>query len=199
MKISVLFLLIVFAVLVAARNKTDCTDPVNFELYDCGFCNSSIECHYPRGKCIDGRCDCRNRYANNFCQDKRKNWLTALITSMLFGGLGVDRFYLGYTGMGVGKLFLFFSLLISILLAVSFAYIFLGGGILLMDEQTFWSDVSGRVTFGFGVALIIISLLIGIASFIGFVVWYVMDILSIATGNLHEANGNALYFNGKIY
>lgn len=33
-----------------------------------------------------------------------KNKNTALILSVLVGGLGIDRFYLGYTGMGVVKL-----------------------------------------------------------------------------------------------
>ena len=33
-----------------------------------------------------------------------KNKTTALLLSILTGGLGIDRFYLGYTGMGVLKL-----------------------------------------------------------------------------------------------
>ena len=33
-----------------------------------------------------------------------KNPTTALILSLFAGGLGVDRFYLGQTGLGVGKL-----------------------------------------------------------------------------------------------
>ncbi len=33
-----------------------------------------------------------------------KDPTTALIISVLLGGLGIDRFYIGDTGMGVGKL-----------------------------------------------------------------------------------------------
>jgi TM2 domain-containing membrane protein YozV len=34
----------------------------------------------------------------------QKSWTTTLILSILLGGLGVDRFYLGYTLYGVLKL-----------------------------------------------------------------------------------------------
>ncbi len=33
-----------------------------------------------------------------------KDWLVALLLSILLGGLGIDRFYLGYVGLGILKL-----------------------------------------------------------------------------------------------
>ena len=40
-------------------------------------------------------------------EKKDKKWLTALLLSILIGSLGVDRFYMGYVGLGILKLLTF--------------------------------------------------------------------------------------------
>jgi TM2 domain-containing membrane protein YozV len=39
--------------------------------------------------------------------DEPKSWMVALLLSWLLGWCGADRFYLGYTGLGVAKLLTF--------------------------------------------------------------------------------------------
>ena len=34
-----------------------------------------------------------------------KNKLTAILLSIFTGGLGIDRFYLGYTGLGIVRVY----------------------------------------------------------------------------------------------
>ena len=52
-----------------------------------------------------------------------KDWLTTVLLSFLVGWLGIDRFYLGYTGLGILKLITFGGLgiwyIIDLILVVS--------------------------------------------------------------------------------
>jgi hypothetical protein len=67
----------------------------------------------------------------------QKDWLTALLLSIFLGNLGVDRFYLGYIGLGILKL----------------------------------------ITFG------------------GCSIWWLIDLIFIATNKLKDAEGNVLQKN----
>lgn len=65
---------------------------------------------------------------------EQKSWSTALLLSIFLGVLGIDRFYLGYTGKGILKL--------------------LTGG--------------------------------------GLGIWWLIDVIKIATNSLRDANGRPL-------
>ena len=67
----------------------------------------------------------------------QKDFIVALLLSIFVGSLGIDRFYLGYTGLGILKL----------------------------------------ITFG------------------GLGIWYIVDLILIATGKLPDSKGQPLHRN----
>jgi|UniRef100_A0A7V6CN81 RNA polymerase subunit RPABC4/transcription elongation factor Spt4 len=68
-------------------------------------------------------------------EEGQKDWLVALLLSIFLGNLGIDRFYLGYIGLGILKL----------------------------------------LTFG------------------GFGIWWLIDLILIATNRMKDAEGRELY------
>jgi len=47
---------------------------------------------------------CGVRLLGGVRPEGQKDWLIALLLSIFLGGLGIDRFYLGYIGLGILKL-----------------------------------------------------------------------------------------------
>ena len=204
----IIFLLACAAVAAYAQNKTSewddespCADPDDYKKYGCGFCNNSIECHSPRGACLDGQCVCKEKYGGDFCEDKRKNWLAALLLSILVGGTGADRFYLGYTGMGVGKLFLNFGFMISLCCIVVPVLTTIGGFSLCGAADIYESSKKwfGGCLAGWSIAVIVVVVGIGFATIFGALAWNIADVVKIALGVLPDVDGNALFFQGKVY
>lgn len=81
------------------------------------------------GICVNNTCFCSYRYAGDSCAYARKNGWRAFGYSwlcLLPGGCGVDRFYLGYTALAIGKTILGLAVYICSV-AVCCVFCFLGG------------------------------------------------------------------------
>lgn len=58
------------------------------------------------------KCGAMQKGTSNRTEVKKCNWHITLLLSFFFGWLGVDRFYMGHIGLGIGKLLTFGGFLV---------------------------------------------------------------------------------------
>lgn len=55
---------------------------------------------------VTSSCDCLAPYGGDDCSIAKQSRMGGFLLSFVFGPLGADRFWLGYTGIGIAKLLL---------------------------------------------------------------------------------------------
>jgi hypothetical protein len=125
------------------------------------------------GQCnnITLACKCDSSYAFLDCSYKKLSRHTAYYLSIFVPFTGADRFYLGYTAIGIAKLLYLFSIM-----CFPISYLFL----------------RHRVYTNFRLVFLIFMVFF----FTGFG-WYLADVIMIGMGTLTDANG--VYTNCDAY
>lgn len=95
----------------------------------------------------------------------RKNKLIALLLCLFLAPLGVHRYYMGRVGSGVAMLLLYFSI-----------FVFLFMGAMRSFPEPVWIGL----------------LVFGAFAFVGYMVWWIIDLISIATGKMKDRQGRKL-------
>lgn len=131
------------------------------------------------GTCVNGSCLCQNTYADTTCSYRRKyKWLAfGLGWLCLVDACGVDRFYLGYIGIGIAKL------------ALGLSWIPLASLKLLKIVCLLGSEAE----IGTVIAIEACFITLTIVGMSAAAVWFIVDLILIGTGHLSDAHGYALY------
>ncbi len=125
-------------------------------------------------------CICTKYYGNVSCDYPLKSRTLVACMSAFFGGLGVDRFIMGYPGHGAGKLILGLFALIPLCIGCCCVCAILCG--------------SGRSDFGFKeIWFLAIPICIWICIFIGIIVFWAYDLHGFASNTIPDSNGFYMY------
>jgi len=127
-----------------------------------GFCNST-----------GGICECYEQYAGLNCNYTRKSRLVAFLLSIFVGTYGADRFYLGLIGTAVGKLIITLAFLIACCC----------GGIV--------KGVMASEDGNAGTIAAVVVCVIGCILFLAEFIWWLVDVIRIGEGDLHDSKGYA--------
>jgi len=146
--------------------------------------------------CIENKCSSieslsitnNNTTSTNNTKSCDKSQLTALLLSIFVGSLGVDRFYLGYMDIGVGKLVLFIAPIFIILIGVLIFGLWFGFGVCctFLSGKDF-EDLCvccGIANISMSVILIVTVIIICSLAYLAVFVWWLVDLIFIATSQL---------------
>ena len=142
-----------------------------------GVCNGNGVCVNDTTTNYEPTCVCISQYTGPQCAYLLKEKLTAFLLSFFVGAYGADRFYLGYTGLGVGKLILG---LMFIIIACAMCCAYIGGAL---------AESEGCIL---GVMIVGICLIVG--CFLASFGWWLADWIRILMNAIPDSNGVPLGF-----
>ncbi|KAF0977088.1 hypothetical protein FDP41_003741 [Naegleria fowleri] len=114
-----------------------------------------------------------------FCAGKQLSWIVASILSLVLGGLGIDRMYLGYAFSGVVKLFIGLVVMVMTVWRSCYSLQLVDPHKLPTRRKIWWLVFNSLVVFTSCVQLSL----------------WLFDLVMIITGTMNDANGCPLRYN----